>query len=147
MSMAPPRILIVEDESIVALDISSQLRRQGYCVIGVLASGEAAVDQVPALKPDLILMDIRLRGELDGVQAAERIRLLIDTPLVFLTAYADKATLQRAELTQPRGYLIKPFKENELSSVVTKALAQKCASEMRLSTRELPQTSIKEDCS
>jgi CheY-like chemotaxis protein len=120
--MAPARILIVEDESIVALDISSQLKRQGYSVAAILSSGEAAVSQVSVIKPDLVLMDIRLQGEMDGVEAAHQIRTQSNVPLIFLTAYADKETLQRAATANPQGYLIKPFKEIELHQIVEKSL-------------------------
>lgn len=116
------RILVVEDESIVAFDIQNLLKKLGYEVPAIVSSGEQAVASAAELKPDLVLMDIRLKGKLDGVQAAEQIRSRFDIPLVYLTAYADEATLQRAKVTQPFGYLVKPFGEKELQVAIEVAL-------------------------
>lgn len=120
--MPPAKILVVENESIVALDISNRLKRQGHHVLGLLAFGEDAVEQVATLRPDLILMDIRLQGELDGIDAAQQIRSRFDIPLIFLTAYSDNLTLARAEKAQPRAYLTKPFEESELKHAIDLAL-------------------------
>jgi CheY-like chemotaxis protein len=120
--MPPAKILVVEDESIVALDISLRLKRQGHDVLGLLAFGEDAVEQVATLCPDLILMDIRLQGQLDGIDAAQQILSKFDVPLIFLTAYSDNLTLSRAEKARPRGYLTKPFEESELKDAIDLAL-------------------------
>lgn len=117
-----PQILIVEDESIVALDIQNRLRRLGYLAPAFVASGEAAIAKTAELQPDLILMDIKLRGDMDGIEAARRIRDEFGTPVVYLTAFADEATLQRAKETEPLGYLVKPFEERELLATVRIAL-------------------------
>lgn len=120
--MEKTQILVVEDESVVALDIQSRLTRLGYAVPAVASYGEEAIRKAEKMRPDLILMDIRLKGEMDGVMAAEQIRAHLDIPVVFLTAYADGATLQRAKLTESYGYLLKPFKEGELHTTIEMAL-------------------------
>src|SRR5262249_29883906 len=120
--MSPPRILIVEDEVIVAKDVQNRLIRLGYDVAGMTALGEEAVTLSGELRPDLILMDIRLKGCMDGVTAAELIRDRWGVPVVYLTAYADDETLGRARRTEPFGYILKPFEERELRTVIEMAL-------------------------
>jgi len=111
-----PRILVVEDENIVALDISNGLKRLGYQVVRINNSGEDAISSAIELKPDLILMDIQLKGQIDGIQAADVIRKKNNIPVIFLTAYADEATISRAKSAGPYGYLLKPFEETEFKS-------------------------------
>ena len=120
--MSATTILIVEDERIVARDIQNQLTRLGYSVVGVTRLGEEAVRLATELRPDLILMDIRLEGAMDGVTAAEEIRGRLQLPVVYLTAYADEETLKRARVTEPFGYILKPFDERELRTVIEMAL-------------------------
>jgi signal transduction histidine kinase len=115
-------VLIVEDESIVALDLRQRLQTLGYDVVAVVASGEEAIEQVASSQPDLVLMDIKLKGRMDGVEAAEVIRTRFDLPIIFLTAYADKETLDRAKHTRPYGYLVKPFEDRDLRTTVEIAL-------------------------
>ncbi len=112
--MTARSILIVEDEAIVARDIQERVVKLGYSCLGWTPSGEEAITRVLRERPDLVLMDIRLKGELDGVEAAERIRAECDTPVVFLTAFADRETLERARLTNPLGYVLKPFEDRDL---------------------------------
>ena len=116
------KILIVEDETITILDLQSRLQSLGYDVVGHAMRGEEAIRLVQALHPDLVLMDIRLRGEMDGIQTAEAIRRLEDMPVVFLTAYSDSDTLRRARDIEPFGYLLKPFAERELYTTIEIAL-------------------------
>ncbi len=116
------KILVVEDESIVALDLSNTLRRLGYFVTGVAASGEQAVQQAVEMQPDLVMMDIRLQGNMDGIEAARQIRTQLHVPVIFLTAYVDENTLKRAQLTQPAGFLCKPFVKFELQETIAAAL-------------------------
>lgn len=120
------RILIVEDESIVALDIQTRLEFHGFEVIGIVSSGSRAVEQAVEQKPDLILMDINLKGAIDGIEAAFLIRRQIDSPVIFLTAFADEKTLKKARISDASGYILKPFRENEL--LITIELAIKRAS-------------------
>jgi len=115
------RIFIVEDESIVAQDLMESLERLGYGIAGTARSGEAALEKIRADPPDLVLMDIQLEGTLDGIQTAGEITNTIDIPVIYLTAYADKDLLERAKLTQPYGYIIKPYNERELLSVIEMA--------------------------
>jgi diguanylate cyclase (GGDEF)-like protein/PAS domain S-box-containing protein len=122
MTDKPVRILIVEDETIVALDLKSSLTLLGYSVVGTASSGEEAIAKANETHPDLALMDIILKGEMDGVQAAEAIRSQLDIPVIFLTACADESTLERAKVTEPFGYLLKPFEERELHGHIEVAL-------------------------
>ncbi len=101
-------ILIVEDEAIVALDLKLQLQELGYTVLGMVASGEAAIAAVAARAPQLILMDVRLQGPIDGIAAAQAIRRKHDLPVIFLTSHSDDDTVQAAARTAPYGYLTKP---------------------------------------
>jgi PAS domain S-box-containing protein len=135
--MSPPGILIVEDENIVAMDIGRGLRRLGYGVVGRATRGEEAVELARLHRPALVLMDIRLKGPLDGVAAAGRIRGELEIPVLFLTAYADDATLQRAMAAEPFGYLLKPFEERELHTAIEIALNKHSAvSRAQSQTRE-----------
>ena len=120
--MTQARILVVEDESIVALDIQDSLESLGYDVPATVASGEEAIEQAGVLHPDLVLMDIQLRGQMDGVEAADQIRQRLGIPVVYLTANADHPTVQRAKVTEPFGYVIKPFEERELHTAIEVAL-------------------------
>jgi PAS domain S-box-containing protein len=117
-----PSILIVEDEGVIALDIRATLGRLGYRVPAVVATGSDAIAQVESRRPRLVLMDIHLRGEMDGVEAAQVIRERFGVPVIYLTAFADPTTLQRARITEPFGYLLKPFEERELHVVIEMAL-------------------------
>lgn len=120
--MSPSEILIVEDESIVALDLEARLVRMGYQVVGIAFSGEEAIRLAAQNRPTLVLMDIRLRGGMDGVETAAQIRARYGIPVAYLTAYADEPTLQRAKVTEPLGYLVKPFEERDLRSTIEMAL-------------------------
>ena len=120
--MAKPNILVVEDESIVAKDIQNSLKNLGYSVTTVVPSGEKAIKEIEEKKPDLVLMDIMLKGEMNGIEAANIIRERFDIPVVFLTAYADDSTLSKAKIAEPYGYIIKPFKEKELQTTIEVAL-------------------------
>lgn len=116
------KILIVEDESIVAMDVKNRLTRLGYEVCGLASSGEEAIQKAIQSRPGLILMDIRLKGQMDGIIVAEQIRSWYDVPIVFLTAYSDETTLQRAKVTEAFGYLLKPLEERELHITIEMAL-------------------------
>jgi len=116
--MAKERILIVEDEKIIALDLKRRLLDFGYEVIGVIPTGEKAIEVAEKEAPDLILMDIMLKGEVDGIEAASKIRHSLDIPVVFLTSYSDPDTLERAKQAEPFGYILKPFKERELVTTI-----------------------------
>ena len=120
--MRSARILIVEDDRIVARDIEHQLIRIGHSVVGTTGRGEDALQLALSTQPELVLMDIRLEGTVDGVDAAEQIRRHCHVPVVFLTAYADDETVRRASLTEPFGYLLKPFEDTQLRTVIEMAL-------------------------
>jgi two-component system cell cycle sensor histidine kinase/response regulator CckA len=133
--MTPARILVVEDERIVARDIQYRLTEMGHTVVNVSRGAEEAVQLADELHPDLVLMDIRLNGRVDGIAAAQEIRTRLHLPVVFLTAYADEDTLHRARVTEPFGYVLKPFDERELRTVIEMAL-YKQATEQRLRASE-----------
>ncbi len=116
------KILVVEDEQILAEDLRDILESFSYQVVDVVGSAEQAVKQARKLKPNLIMMDIMLGGKKDGIQAAQEISKESCVPVVFLTAYADDTTVQRAKLAQPFGYLLKPFKEQEIHTTIQMAL-------------------------
>ncbi len=120
--MSNVKILVVEDESIVAMDIKHRAEGLGYSVTGITPSGEGAIQKASETLPDLVLMDIVLKGDMDGVEAAQKIRDTLDIPVVYLTAYSDEKTLKRAKVTEPFGYIIKPFEDRELHSAVEVAL-------------------------
>lgn len=119
-----PRILIVEDETITAHHLRRILTRLGYAVVGVAASGAIALEQIAESKPDLLLADVGLEGEIDGIAVASLARERWETPTVFLTAYSDAETMRRARVTEPYGYLVKPFAEQELHATIEIALQQ-----------------------
>ncbi|NYB27228.1 MAG: response regulator [Methanobacteriaceae archaeon] len=121
------KILVVEDEIITAEHIKLALKNQGYQVVSLLISGEEAINKVEDTEVDLVLMDINLKGEMDGVEAAEEIWNSHSIPVIFLTAYSDEKTLQRAKITETSvkksfGVLNKPFKEEDLHSLIEKTL-------------------------
>ncbi len=120
--IAPVRILIVENESAVALDLAATLEGLGYDVAGSVPSGEAAIEQVLAMRPSLVLMDIRLAGKIDGIQAACEIRKQSNIPIIFLSSHADESRLNQARSTEPSGHLVKPFTSVELRSAMEVAL-------------------------
>jgi len=115
---AAKKILIVEDEIIIAEGLQRKLKSMGYDIIGIASSGEEAIKKIKENNPDLILMDIVIHGMMDGIETAAQIHSLFDIPVVYLTAYADEKTLERAKITEPFGYLIKPFKERELQITI-----------------------------
>lgn len=120
--MNPQRILVVEDEAIIAYDLERTLQRLGYDVPEVVAEGEAAIEAAARHAPSLVLMDIKLRGALDGVDAARAIRERLEMPVVFLTSHSDVATLSRAAAAQPQGYVMKPFVERDLHVAIEVAI-------------------------
>lgn len=120
--MSKTNILIVEDESIVAKDIQHSLKKLGYTVVGICSTGEDAIKAADELKPDLVLMDIMLKGDMSGIEAAEQIREKYNIPIIYLTAYADESTLSKAKVSEPYGYIIKPFKEIDLHTSIEMAI-------------------------
>jgi len=115
-------VLVVEDESIVSKDIQHSLKKLGYDVVGSAPSGEKAVELALELKPSVILMDIMLKGEMNGIEASAEIKKALNIPIIFLTAYADENTLEKAKITEPYAYIIKPFKEIDLHTSIEMAL-------------------------
>ncbi len=120
--MSKTNILIVEDESIVAKHIQHTLKKLGYTVVGVCSSGEEAIKTAEDVQPDLILMDIMLKGDMSGIEAAGQIREKFNIPIIYLTAYADESTLSKAKVSEPFGYIIKPFKEIDLHTSIEMAI-------------------------
>lgn len=120
--MANEKILIVEDEGIVILHIKKALESLGYKVAGIASSGEDAVVKASESKPDLVLMDIVLKGKGEGIEAAEKIRNLLNIPVIYLTAHADESTLERAKVSEPFGYIVKPLRERDLRIAIEFAM-------------------------
>ncbi|MBF0466580.1 MAG: response regulator [Nitrospirae bacterium] len=120
--MLKKKILVVEDEAIIAKDIKKCLELIGYEITAAVATGQEALESLNHSKPDLVLMDIMLNGPLDGIETADAIKLRFDIPVIYLTAYADEQILERAKITEPFGYILKPFEETELRTTIEIAL-------------------------
>ncbi|MBN3891696.1 MAG: response regulator [Nostoc sp. JL31] len=116
------RVLVVEDEYILAINLQETLESLGYVVLDIADSAEEAIAKATELRPNLILMDIRLRGEMDGIQAAEQIWHHLQIPIIYVTGHSDNSTVERATLTSPFGYILKPIKEQELYVAIQTAL-------------------------
>jgi PAS domain S-box-containing protein len=130
-----PQILVVEDERVVARDIESSLKLMGYDVVGTVASSEDCLSRAADHRPDLVLMDVRIAGTVDGVETARHLRARFDIPVVYLTAYADDSMVERARETEPLGYVLKPFRIGELRSAIEIALFKHQA-DLKLKSRE-----------
>ncbi|QHU99423.1 response regulator transcription factor [Synechocystis sp. CACIAM 05] len=117
------KVLIVEDERLVAQHIAQLLKSDGYEICAIASDGATALKKIAEFYPDLVLLDIRIKGEIDGIEVAERIKSLYSIPIVYLTAFSDGETLERAQKTNPQGYVIKPFRREQLLSTVAIAIA------------------------
>ena len=142
--MNTTQILVVEDENIVAKDIQNRLSRFGYEVTAVASSGEEALEKAAEFRPDLVLMDIMLRGKMDGTETAGKMRKQFNVPVVYLTAYADDATLHRARTTEPFGYILKPFEEQALHTTIEMALYKHRAEEALRRARDELEVRVEE---
>ncbi|MCX9084460.1 MAG: response regulator [Candidatus Methanoperedens sp.] len=120
--MSKKKVLIVEDEAIIAMDIKNRLEKIGYVITAMVYSGKDAIKNAGHNHPDIVLMDIMLGGGMDGIETAKQINELLDIPIIYLTAYADEKTLSRAKITKPFGYILKPFEERELHSTIEIAI-------------------------
>jgi DNA-binding NarL/FixJ family response regulator len=125
MQKVKRKILIAEDENIIAIDIKNILHRGGYTVLGIVSSGEEVLRKVQEERPDLILMDISLGGSLDGIETAEVLCNEYDIPVIYLSAFSDRETLQRAKITEPYGYLVKPFDSREIEIAIDMAFIKR----------------------
>jgi CheY-like chemotaxis protein len=131
------KILVVEDEVIIAKDIQMSLQQFGYSVPSTVVSGEQAIRKAEGEKPDLIIMDIVLQGEMDGIETASIIRSRFDIPIIYLTSYSDKNTQERAKATKPYGYILKPFEETLVDTTIKMALSNhKMEKRLRESKKE-----------
>jgi hypothetical protein len=119
------KILVAENERIVAIDIKNSLQRLGFKVTGLVSTGEEVMKKIKEEKPDLILMDIKLDGPISGIKTAEIIADHYNIPVIYLTAYSDRETLQQAKITEPYGYLIKPFDSREIEIAIEMAFIQR----------------------
>ena len=141
--MSKASVMVVEDESVVAKDIQNSLRNMGYDAPVVAATGEDAVVRAGEMRPDVVLMDIMLRGEMDGIQAADLIRSKLDIPVIYLTAYTDDETLKRAKVSEAFGYLLKPFDEEELQIAIEMALYKHTMERKLRESREWLETTLR----
>ncbi len=121
--MEEVKILIVEDEAIVALEIQIRLRAMGYNVCGISATGEKAIQMVESMRPNFVLMDIKLKGEMNGIEAAEIIKKRFSIPSIFITAFSDENTIQQIKKSTNRDYLMKPLREEELKEAILRILS------------------------
>ncbi len=138
----PARIMIVEDESIVAFNLQQRLSQLGYDVPHVAVSGQQSLDMISRSQPDLVLMDIHIEGEMDGIDVASRLNRDNPVPVIYLTAYSEDSTLERARKTRPYGYLIKPFSERELHATIQMALERHAVEESLTENRRLLQQAL-----
>jgi PAS domain S-box-containing protein len=123
--VAQARILIVEDDAIVARDLKASLTKMGYFVTGVAAAGEEALEMAGENRPDLVLMDIMFDGDIDGIETAQRMRNEHDVPVIYLTGYGDQATFERAKQTLPLAFVLKPFDPKELYLTIETSLERR----------------------
>ena len=120
------RVLLVEDESLISEMLSDMLEKLGHTVCGTLASGEKALGEVLKEKPDLVIMDIKLKGAMTGIEAAQTIKQARDIPIIYVTGYSDDGVVEQARETGAEGYLVKPISKDELRKCIDKALGQQC---------------------
>jgi YesN/AraC family two-component response regulator len=130
------QVLIVEDERLVAKHIAQLLQDEGYMICAIASDGKTAIQKVVEHRPDLILLDIRIKGEMDGTEVAASIQPLYDIPIVYLTAFSDSETIERVQATNPMGYVLKPFRREQLLSTITVALATHAARKKKLSPQD-----------
>ncbi len=130
------KLMLADDEAVITTQLERRLSTMGYDVVGTASSGEESIDLARELKPAMVLMDIVMPGRLDGIDAAEIIRNELDIPIIFLTAYADDKLIERAKSVEPFGYIVKPFKENEIKATVEIALHKKSIEQQRIQTVE-----------
>lgn len=116
------RILVVEDENIVAMDIKNMLMELGYLVCGPVSSGKEAIKSVKEKNPSLVLMDIKLKGEMDGIEASECIHKIINIPIIYMTSHTDNQTFNRAKKTNPQGHLVKPLEKLEIKNIIDQVI-------------------------
>lgn len=135
--MPKTNVLVVEDESIVSKDIQHSLKKLGYNVVGAASTGERAFELAASEKPDIILMDIMLKGDMNGIDTAQKVKEDLQIPVIYLTAYADESTLEKAKVTEPYGYIIKPFKEVDLHTSIEMALYKFSKEKEVLKARDL----------
>lgn len=135
--MSKINVLVVEDESIVSKDIQHSLKKLGYNVVGASPTGEKAIELAGTENPDIVLMDIMLKGEMNGIEAASQIKKLYSVPVIFLTAYADESTLSKAKITEPYGYVLKPFKEIDLHTTIEMAIYKHSKEQEVMKERDL----------
>ena len=121
------KILVVDDEAIITMQLEERLSAMGYTVAGMAASGEEAIDKARRLRPDLVLMDIVMPGKMNGIEAANVVTNELDIPVVFVTSYADDAIIEKAKSVRPYGYIVKPFNELEIKAAIEVALFRKAA--------------------
>jgi len=116
------KIVIVEDESIIAMELEERLNQMGFAVAGTFSRGDTVITKISGLRPDLILVDINIQGSMNGIETARKIKDTYNIPFIYITANNDEETLQRAKQTNPDGFLVKPFHGTELKTVIEKAL-------------------------
>jgi len=130
-----PRVLIVEDETLIAEELKERLSRLGFSVIAAVDTADEGIAIATRERPDLVLMDIRLKGKKDGVQAAKEIRAQVDVPIVYLTAHSDRLTVERVKVTEYDGFILKPFQKHELQMTIEVAMQRRAIREKKKKTQ------------
>ena len=143
--MSKTKVLVVEDETIVSKDIQYSLDKLGYQIIGSASTGELAIKLLESISPDIILMDIMLKGKINGLETANLIKLKKNIPIIFLTAYADDFTLSKAKRTEPEGYILKPFKEIDLKTNIELAIYKHKKTKEKIIEKELLYSILKKE--
>jgi len=129
LTSSAPRALIVEDETLIAEELKERLSRLGFSVIAAVDTADEGIAIATRERPDLVLMDIRLKGKKDGVQAAKEIRAQVDVPIVYLTAHSDRLTVERVKVTEYDGFILKPFQRHELQMTIEVAMQRRAIRE------------------
>lgn len=136
------RIMAVDDEAVITMQLKKRLTKMGYNVVGTASSGINAIEMARRLRPDLVLMDIVMPGDIDGIEAARVIKQEMDIPVVFLTAYANSKTIDKAKDVEPYGYIVKPFQEKEIKAIVEISIHKKCIERLLLELGDLHKGTI-----
>ena len=116
------KILIVEDENIVATDLKQRLERMGHEIVGIVGDGKGAIQTTLETEPDIIIMDITLKGDIDGIETTQKIHNIYDIPVIYISGSSDQKTIERAEKTEPKSYIIKPFADKIIQNAIEMAV-------------------------
>lgn len=132
------KVLVVDDEAIISMQLEERLTSMGYSVVGMAASGEEAINKARSMQPEIVLMDIVMPGKMNGIEAAKIITEELDIPVVFVTSYADDAIIEKVKCVRPYGYIVKPFNELEIKAAIEIALFRKSTEQLEKKGKKVP---------